>query len=216
MAGANKNAALAGIGRTTPEIIRTWYVRQSILGNTLKSVLNETDYRIDLIVEMIQDHGDIVTREARAYVKDDDTREWNFKAFLFGAKTAVIRRLQGRLSDPMILALAEIVPDASRYGSIVTRGRCDANVAELFMDMLVDGVVEERLGELISYDVELYGGYHSKQNEPDDDEDLDHLLEGLAMMMEGHGIRGDVRAKAREFLTAVAEDTLNVVIHEDE
>ncbi|MBW1671995.1 MAG: hypothetical protein JRJ40_11485 [Deltaproteobacteria bacterium] len=76
------------------------------------------------------------------------------------------------------------------------------------MDMLVDGVVEERIGELISYDVELYGGRK--------DEELDRLLDGIATMMERHGVRGDVRAKAKEFLAAVAMNALNEVIHEDE
>ncbi len=209
----NRNAGLKEIIRTEPEIIRTWYIRQHILSDTLKSVIRESDHRIDLIVEMIQDHGDIVISEARAYVGEFNTRGWNFKAFLFGAKVAVIKQLQGRMSDAMILALAEIVPDASRYGSILSCGRCDENVAELFMDMLVDGVDEERIDELMRWDVELYGG---KQEEPDDDVDTDRLLDGIVTMMERDGVRGDVRAKAKEFLAAVAMNTLNEVIHEDE
>ncbi|MCD6163009.1 MAG: hypothetical protein J7K40_11440 [candidate division Zixibacteria bacterium] len=187
--------------------------RANILTSVLKSVLDETDYRIDLIVEMVHDHGDMVIIEAREYVDNDSVRQWNFKAFLFGAKVAVIKRLRERMSDAMILALTEIVPDASRYGSILSCGRCNENVAELFMDMLVDGVDEERIGELMMWDVELYGG---KQDEPDDDVDTDRLLDELVTMMEGHGIRGDVRAKAKEFLAAVAMNTLNEVIHEDE
>lgn len=196
----------------TEDTARGWYSRQMVLSHALKTVLNETDHRIDLIVEMIEDHGMLVISEAREYAIDREAG-WTFMAFVMGAKVAVIKRLQHRVSDSMILALAEIVPDGSRYGSVVTRGRCGAQVAELFMDMLVDGVVEERIGELISYDVELYGRV---QDEPEDDVDMDRLLDGLADMMKGHGIRGDVRAKAKEFLAAVAMDALNEVVHEDE
>lgn len=205
------SAGIAYINKLNPEITRTWYARQVILGNVLRTILNEPDHRIDLIVEMIEDHGMLVINEARNYTGSNDDA-WNFMTFVMGAKAAVIDQLKGRVSDSMILALAEIVPDGSRYGSFLERGRCDENVAELFMDMMVDGVVEERIGELISYDVELYGGH---VDEPDEDEELDRLLEGIADMMEGHGIRGDVRAKAKEFLTAVAMDTL-ALVNEDE
>lgn len=198
----------------TVDKAREWYNRQMILSQALKGVLDDTDHRVDLIVEMIQDHGVMVISEAREYVNAYSSRDWNFKAFLFGAKIAVIHQLQHRVSDGMILALAEIVPDASRYGAVRTRGVCNEQVAELFMDMLTDGVVEERIGELISYDCELYGG---AQDEPeDDDADIDRLLDGLADLMEGHGISGDVRAKAKDFLMAVAADTLDIVVDGDE
>lgn len=199
--------------------VREWQNRQMILSRALKSVLDETDCRIDTIVEMVEDHGMRVIDEARGYVGSDEARRWDFNAFLIGAKAAVIHQLRGRISDRMILELAEIVPDDSRYGCVVSCGRCDEQVAALFMDMLTDGVVEERMGELISYDVEQQLQYaldSKRQGEPEDDVDLDNLLEGLTVMMEGHGVTGDVRTKAREFLAAVAMDALNEVIHEDE
>ena len=188
-----------------------WYDRQRILNDVLKSVMNLTDNQVAAIIEMVQDHGHAVIDEARDYVKGG-THIWTFEAFVIGAKIAVIDRLRGRMSDGMILALGDIEPDGLRYGSVRWYGKCDQDVAELFMDMCVDGVVEERIGELISYDVELYGGC---QDEPEDDVDMDRLLDGLANMMEGHGIRGDVRAKAKEFLAAVAADTLDAVIREE-
>jgi len=198
MEGINRNTGFKEISHDETNVLRS----------ILASVLHDTPHRIDLIVEMVQDHGMAVVDDAREYVDSTESKRWNFIAFLMGAKTTVMRELEGRVSDSMILALAEIVPDGSRYGSVLERGRCDENVAELFMDMLVDGVVEERIGELISYDVELYGGRK--------DEELDRLLDGIATMMERHGVRGDVRAKAKEFLAAVAMNALNEVIHEDE
>jgi len=198
--------------KTDMEITRAWYIRQNVLGAALKSVLDETDYRVDLIVEMIQDHGFTVISEARAYVEDGYTDKWDFEAFVYGTKVAVIKRLHGRISDAMTLALSGIIPDVSRYGCVKSYGNCDQNVAELFMDMCVDGVVEERIGELISYDVELYSG---KQDEPEDDVDLDKLLIGMMEMMERHGVTGDVKAKAKTFLAAGAEDALHEVLAEE-
>jgi len=203
---------MEGINRTTN--LAAAKDRARILNDVLMSVLEVGDHRVDLIIEMVQDHGQDVISEARDYVKIHapihTNRVWSFKAFVMGTKAAVINRLNGRMSDAMMLALGDIVPDPSEYGSVFTCGRCHSDVAELFMDMCVDGCVEERIGELISYDVELYGG------RPDDAEvDMDRLLDGIADMMAGHGIRGDVRAKAKEFIAAVAMDTLNEVIHEE-
>jgi hypothetical protein len=126
-----------------------------------------------------------------------------------GTQRRVIDLIRDRISPEMTADLEDIVLDGQEYGKINFYADSGISVAQLFADMCVNGTVEERINELISYDVDYYGGRK-------DDPDMERLLDGLASMMEGHGIRGDVRAKAKEFLAAVATDALNEVIHEDE
>ena len=178
-----------------------------ILNDIMKEMLQCSTEDIETIIRMVDLHGIEVVEEAAYYV-NNSVDLWSFGAFVVGTQRRVIDRIRDRITPEMTAALGGIVLDEGIYGKVLFVNNCDAMVAELFVDMCVNGTVEERIGELISYDVQIYGG---REDEPD----MDKLLDGLASMMEGHGIRGDVRAKAKEFLAAVAMDTLNEVIHEE-
>jgi hypothetical protein len=175
------------------------------LGNILEEMLLCSAEEVDTIIQMVSLHGIEVVEETRDYV-NNSVDIWSFGAFVVGTQRRVIERLRDRISTEMLADLVEIVLDEETFGRINFYNECDVAVGNIFADMCANGVIEERIGELISYDVDFYGG------QQDDDVDLDNLMEGLIVMMEGHGIRGDVRAKAKEFLAAVAMNALDEVI----
>ena len=178
-----------------------------VIGDIMKEMLQCSTEEVETIIRMVDLHGIEVIEAARVYV-NNSIDWWSFGSFVVGTQRRVIDRIKDRISPDMATDLVEIVLDEEKYGRVQFYEGCDASVADLFADMCENGTVEERIGELISYDVQFYGG---RKDEPD----MERLLDGLASMMEGHGIRGDVRAKAKEFLAAVATDALNEVIHEE-
>lgn len=178
-----------------------------VIGDIMKEMLKCSAEEVDTIIRMVDLHGIEVVEEARDYV-NNSIDWWSFGSFVVGTQQRVIDRIKDRISTEMTADLEDIVLDEEAYGRVQFYKDCDASVADLFADMCENGTVEERIGELISYDVQFYGGRK-------DDPDMERLLDGLASMMEGHGIRGDVRAKAKEFLAAVATDALNEVIHDE-
>ena len=177
------------------------------LGSIVMEMLGCSGKELRTIVEMVRMHNIGVVEEAKDYV-NNSADWWSFGAFVVGTQRQVINQIRDRISQAMRITLGEIVLDEQEYGRINFYGDCDVSVAQLFVDMCVNGTVEERIGELISYDVQFNSG---KKDEPD----LDKLLDGLTSMMEGHGVTGDVRAKAKEFLAAVAMDALNEVTHDE-
>jgi hypothetical protein len=178
-----------------------------ILNDTMKGMLQCSTEEVETIISMVDMHGIKVVEDTRDYVNNTSDM-WSFGAFVVGTQKQVISRIRDRISPAMAKDLDEIVLDEEKYGRVNFYKDCDVAVADLFVDMCVNGTVEERIGELISYDVDFYGGRK-------DDVDIDKLLNGMAAMMERHGVTDDVRAKAKEFLTAVAMDTLNEVIHDE-
>jgi ribosomal protein L35AE/L33A len=181
--------------------------KRMVIGDIMTEMLQCSAAEIDTIIRMVDLHGIEVAEEAAIYV-NNSVDLWSFGAFVVGTQRRVIDRIRDRISTEMTADLDEIVLDEEKYGRINFYKDCDMSVAQLFADMCVNGTVEERIGELISYDVEYYGGRK-------DDPDMEKLIDGLASMMCRHGIRGNVRAKAKEFLAAVATDALNEVIHEE-
>ncbi|NIA09703.1 MAG: hypothetical protein GWP10_08235 [Nitrospiraceae bacterium] len=185
-----------------------YYARErDVLGNIIMEMLDCSEKEVRTIVRMVDMHDIGVVEEAKDYV-NNSVDWWSFGAFVVGTQRRVIDQIRDRISPEMRTALENIVLDEQEYGRILFYKDCDISVAHIFVDMCVNGTVEERIGELISYDVQLYGG---RKDEPD----LDKLLDGLTSMMKGHGVTGDVRAKAKEFLAAVATDALNEVIHDE-
>ena len=178
-----------------------------VIGDIMTEMLQCSAAELDTIIRMVDLHGIEVAEEAAIYV-NNSVDLWSFGAFVVGTQRRVIDQIRDRISTEMTADLDEIVLDEEKYGRINFYKDCDMSVAQLFADMCVNGTVEERIGELISYDVQIYGV-------DADDVDIDRLLDGLASMMERHGVTDDVRAKAKEFLAAVAMDTLNEVIHEE-
>lgn len=178
------------------------------LGKVLEEMLQCSAEEVDTIIQMVNMHGIEVVEKTRDYV-NNSVDMWSFGAFVVGTQRRVIERLRDQISTEMLADLVEIVLDEETFGRINFYNDCDVAVGDIFADMCANGVIEERIGELISYDVEFYDGRQ------DDDVDLDNLMEGLVVMMEGHGIRGDVRAKAREFLAAVATNALDKVIRDE-
>jgi len=165
------------------------------------------------IMDMMQTHDDLL-EATREYI-DETGVSWSFGAFVSGIERLVLNKISERISEDLYQGLCEVQIDDNyvAWGAVASMGDLPLEVAEAFATMCRDGVDEERIDELMKWDAELYGG---KQDEPDDDVDMDQLLDGIVMMMEANGVRGDVRAKAKEFLAAVAVKTLNEVIHEDE
>lgn len=178
-----------------------------VIGDIMTEMLQCNATEVDTIIRMVEMHGIEVVEEARDYV-NNSAGIWSFGAFVVGTQSRVIDRIRDRISPEMTADLEDIVLDEQEYGKINLYADSGICVAQIFADMCVNGTVEEGIGELISYDVDYYGG---RKDEPD----IDKLLDGMASMMEGHGVTGDVRAKAKEFLAAVATDALNEVIHDE-
>ena len=186
---------------------RTQMRERRVISDIMIEMLKCSAEEVDTIIRMVDLHGIEVVEETRDYV-NNTVDLWSFGAFVVGTQRRVIDLIRDRISPEMTADLEDIVLDGQEYGKINFYADSGISVAQLFADMCVEGTVEEHINELISYDVDYYGGRK-------DDPDMERLLDGLASMMEGHGIRGDVRAKAKEFLAAVATDALNEVIHEE-
>lgn len=127
-------------------------------GYLLAEVLGCGSADVAAILDMLRTHDDLI-EVTREYITDADT-EWSFGAFVSGIERLVLNEISDRISEDLYQALCEVQIDDNyvAWGGVASTGDIPFPVAEVFAEMCMEGVTDERVEELIKTDREIAEG----------------------------------------------------------